>query len=322
MLTAMCSYLLSACGTSTTRGIGGGSPQCSLGRQLHEGHQLLAPRLGTFYSVDALNPNVVAFDRHYLMYFSGNDRHTAEGEWREGLAIGSSPNGPFHVVANVKGNYLNGGTAVWHRRLWHVVEDNSTIGTYLRSELASSGDGLHWHRESILPSFILNHTAYHGADFYLEPQGSHLGVYMLAVPPGGGIGRSLAFASYANGRWSNFNIILKPDTATALHWASADLGEPATFYVGHAHYLLFVGLAQDDKRTRSIGLARDTATGWVVCRNAPATPNGAPWGPASSIDPSPLVVGKRLYLYYGATRTAGLVANLGGSIGVRVFTER
>ena len=70
-------------------------------------------------------------------------------------------------------------------------------------------------------------------------------------------------------------------------------------------YLLFVGLAQHTL-TRSIGLARESTAGWTACGNAPATPNGAPWGAGSSIDPSPLIVGNRLYLYYGATRTAEL----------------
>jgi hypothetical protein len=254
------------------------------------------------------------------MYFSGNDRHTAEGQWREGLAIAASPTGPFRVQKNLEGNYLNGGATVWHGRLWHVVEDNPVDTTDIRSELASSNDGIHWRHESFLPGFSTAGVTYHGADFFLEPEGSHLGVYMLAVPPGGGISRSLGFASYAAGHWSQFHIILPISTVATMSWASADLGEPATFSFAGSHYLLFVGLAQDDL-TRSIGLARETTAGWSVCDEMPALPNGARWGPASSIDPSPLINGNRLYLYYGATTTNGLAANLGGSIGVRVFSE-
>ena len=93
-----------------------------------------------------------------------------------------------------------------------------------------------------------------------------------------------------------------------MPWASADLGEPATFSVAGSHHLLFVGLAEPSL-TRSIGLASESTTGWTVCSDTPATPNGAHWGPASSIDPSPLIVGNRLYLYYGATRTNGFGAN-------------
>jgi hypothetical protein len=293
--------------------------QCSLGIELGRGRQLLAPRPGTFYSVDVLNPDVVFFHHHYLMYFSGNDLHAQGGNWRTGLATATSPTGPFRIQAAVKGQYLNGGTTVWRGRLWHVVEDNPVTGPDIRSELASSSDGVHWRRESFLPGFVHGGVTYHGADFFLEPKGSHLDVYMLAVPSGGGLGRSLGLASYTAGGWSSLHIILSIRSVAALPWASADLGEPAVFRTSSGHYLLFVGLARD-KRTRSIGIARESAAGWSVCGDMPAIPNGARWGPASSIDPSPLVAGSRLYLYYGATRTSGLGANLGGSVGLRVFT--
>ena len=320
--TVIIAGVLAGCGSSTTVTslARRSSPQCSLGTQLGEGSQLLAPRPGTFYSVDVLNPDVVAFHRHYLMYFSGNDIHTQAGRWRTGLATASSPAGPFYTQKAVEGNYLNGGTAAWHGRLWHVVEDNPIEGPNIRSELASSSDGIHWHHESFLPGFMYGGVTYHGADFFLEPEGSRLDLYMLAVPPGGGIGRSLGFASYTAGHWSDFHIILPIRAVASMPWASADLGEPATFSVAGDHYLLFVGLAEPSL-TRSIGLARETADGWSVCADQPAVANGAPWGPASSIDPSPLVVDNHLYLYYGATRTNGFGANLGGSVGVRVFAE-
>ncbi len=254
------------------------------------------------------------------MYFSGNDQHIAKGNWRTGLAIATSPMGPFRVQNDLMGNYLNGGTAVWQGRLWHVVEDKPVEGPDIQSELAWSTDGIHWHRKLLLPAFVTNGVAYRGADFFLEPEGSHLNLYMLAVPPSGGIGRSLAFTSYANGHWSDFHINLDISKVADLRWASADLGEPATFEVANKHYLLFVGLAEN-KLTRSIGLARKSGSDWQICTDVPATPNGSRWGAASSIDPTPLIVGKRLYLYYGATRTAGFPSNLGGSIVVRVFTE-
>lgn len=251
------------------------------------------------------------------MYFSGNDRHTPEGDWRTGLAIASSPLGPFYVQRSLKGNYLNGGTTVWHRRLWHVVEDNPGI----RGELASSSDGIDWRHESFLPSFRHDGVIYHGADFFLEPSRSRLGVYMLLYSQSGGLGRSLGFASYAAGRWSDFHIVLGIGAVATIPWASADLGEPAAFYWAGKHYLLFVGLAKSGLK-RSIGLARELPSGWSVCSDSPALVNGAPWGPSSSIDPSPLPIGHRLYVYYGATKADGLVADLGGAIGVRTFAER
>ena len=202
------SCLLAGCGSSATNIAHRQQEQCSLGQPTGEERQLLAPRPGTFYSVDALNPDVVIFHGRYFLYFSGNDSHTAKGNWRTGLAISRSPTGPFRVQRDLAGNYLNGGTTVWHGRLWHVVEDNPIDGTDIQGTLASSNDGVHWHRQTLLPSFTVDGVTYHGADFFLESQGSSLGVYMLAVPPGGGIGRSLGFASYSDGRWSPFRVIL------------------------------------------------------------------------------------------------------------------
>src|SRR4029077_2501170 len=149
--------LLVGCGSSATGLADRQSRPCSLGKPVGGGRLLLAPRPGTFYSVDALNPDVVAFRGHYLMYFSGNDSHTADGNWRTGLAVASSPMGPFRIRASLKGNYLNGGTAVWRGRLWHVVEDNPSI----RGELANSSDGIAWRHESFLPGFADAGTTYH-----------------------------------------------------------------------------------------------------------------------------------------------------------------
>jgi hypothetical protein len=84
MTMVLCCFLV-GCGSSTPNLASRKSMECSLGTQLGEGRQLLAPRAGTFYSVDALNPDVVVFHGRYLMYFSGNDRHTEAGNWRTGL---------------------------------------------------------------------------------------------------------------------------------------------------------------------------------------------------------------------------------------------
>ncbi len=313
------SCVLVGCGSSTTTLVDQTQQRCLLGTPTREERQLIAPRPGTFYSVDVLNPDMVAFHGQYFLYFSGNDRHAAEGNWRTGLAISRSPMGPFRVQKDLVGNYLNGGTTVWNGRLWHIVEDNPVDTTDILGELASSSDGIRWNHQAFLPGFTVDGVTYHGADFFLEPEGSRLDVYMLAVPPSGGLGRSLGFASYSDGHWSPFHIILNIKSVTHMNWSSADLGEPATFYAAGQHYLLFVGLARDDL-TRSIGMARESKSVWSICNDDPVIPNTARWGTASSIDPSPLIQGGRLYLYYGATRTAGFPSNLGGSIGVRVFS--
>src|SRR4051794_36535798 len=71
--------------------------------------------------------------------------------------------------------------------------------------------------------------------------------------------------------------------------------------------------------TRTIGLARRSRSGWKRCSLAPLIGSGSPWGPAVSIDPSVLVEGRRMYVYYGAGSGTSIAANLGSAIGVRVY---
>ena len=56
---------------------------CDLGRPVAE-RILVAPRAATWYSVDALNPDVVRWRHRYWLFFSGNEARTATGgpAWR------------------------------------------------------------------------------------------------------------------------------------------------------------------------------------------------------------------------------------------------
>jgi hypothetical protein len=110
---------------------------CSLGRVVTE-RPLLLPRPNTFYSVDALNPDIVRRGRTYYLFFSGNRDHSAAGIWRTGVATARSPLGPFRVRHGLEGRFLNGGTALWHGRFWQATESYD-----YGAVLMSSADGLH-----------------------------------------------------------------------------------------------------------------------------------------------------------------------------------
>src|SRR3954447_12084002 len=96
---------------------------CRIGRVVAE-RALLQPRPGTFYSVDALNPDVVRKGRTYYMFFSGNNVRTFGGDWRTGVATARSPRGPFRVRPGLPGDFVNGGTAVFRRRFWQAAYRN------------------------------------------------------------------------------------------------------------------------------------------------------------------------------------------------------
>ena len=57
----------------------------------------------------------------------------------------------------------------------------------------------------------------------------------------------------------------------------------------------------------------------VRCSKRPLIGTGAPWGKAVSIDPSVLVEGNRVYVYYGAGSGKSIASDLGGGVGVNVY---
>src|SRR4051794_24691062 len=282
---------------------------CRLGRVVAE-QALLKPQPRTFYSVDALNPDVVRKGRTYYMFFSGNNVHTFGGDWRTGVATSRSPLGPFRVRPGFVGPFVNGGTAVWRGGFWQA--------TYRYGQgpvLMSSSDAMKWR-------VVAPIRAPAGwplvADFYLQPLRGRLRMFMLVrrsetIAAGGTI--AVMDWVLSGRRWSGFRTLLGPGSEP---WENLDLGEPAFAHAPGRDLLLYTATAAGDA-TRTIGLARRSGSRWKRCSRAPLIDTGAPWGPAVSIDPSVLVEGRRIYVYYGAGSGRSIAADLGGAIGVRVY---
>lgn len=270
---------------------------------------LLLPRPGTFYSVDALNPDVVRRGRTYYMFFSGNREHSPAGLWRTGVATSRSPLGPFRVHPGLRGAFLNGGTTLWRGQFWQATT-HYKYGTVLMS----SRNGLRWRRVAPIPAPPGWPVM---ADFYLRPRGSALRAYMLVrTNPTTSSGGNIASMDWIDGKWTRFKALLPPGP---LPWENLDLGEPAVFSVPGRELMLYTATAAPEG-TRTIGLARRAASGsWVRCAKRPFIGTGAPWGEAISIDPSVLVEGNRVYVYYGAGSGKSLASDLGGAIGLNVY---
>jgi hypothetical protein len=278
---------------------------CPLGHVVAE-RPLLRPRPATFYAVDALNPDVVRRGPRWWMFFSGNRVHTPQGDWRTAAAVSASATGPF-VPLTAPRPWFNGGTVVWRGRFWQAHERREG-----GAELASSADGVHWRIRGRLPAF--GGASAH--DLSLEAAPDRLVAYMLLRPPGNGLFGTLGRAEWRDGRWSRVATILTP---SALPWEGLDLGEPAPFRAAGRHYLLYTGTAPGSAR-RSIGLAREVAPGrWVRCSRRPFISAGASWARAVAIDPSPVVAGRCLYVYYGGGSGTSIASDLGGAIGVRTY---
>jgi len=277
---------------------------------------LLRPRPGSFYSVDALNPDVVVYAGKYLIYFSGNSVPSAtQPKWVTGLAVASRPMGPFHVDSRFRGRYLNGGTTLWRGRLWHLVE----VAPGTVNELADSVDGRTWHHVAWLPTFNSDGAKVAGSDFSLLVERGELVASMFLVhtqPPGSAF--SLGQVRFDGRHWHGFETVLRRDAS--LPYEAYDVGEPEVFAtVAHETAMLYGATAADNVRSIAMAILRQGR--WVRCRNNPVIRAGAPWAQTIAIDPSVLRIGSVNYVYYGGASSTGFTSNLGGAIGVARFVD-
>jgi hypothetical protein len=282
--------------------------RCSLGPPIAE-HVLLRPKPGTFYSVDALNPDVVYYHSRYLLFFSGNSSPTAGGDWRTGLATAKRPWGPFEVDTRVSEDFYNGGTIIRDGRLLHGANAPASRS----AALFSSANGRRWRRHTTMPSPRTPSWRFFQSDLFLDARPRQVDVYFAGRP--GATGADLGVAHYRGGRWRGFEKILDRPPG---RWDSLDLGEPAVFHVRGRTFMLYGGLGGDGE-PRHIGLARRTSKGWQRCGSKPLIAAGRGWYRRNAIDPEPLVVGDRLYVYFGGGLVSSLGGNMAGTIGLRVY---
>jgi hypothetical protein len=268
---------------------------------------LLRPKAKTFYSVDALNPDVVHHGKRYLLFFSGNDR-TGDSNWRTGVAIAPHPWGPFRV-SHRRWKVVNGGTTIYRGRYYQAA----TAYGVPQPVMFEGSSFATWRPVSTMPLGSEWHSTQ--ADLYLDPRPTRIDAYFLARPPGSPFGGSIGRAHYRNGRWWGFRRLLSPEPGA---WDWADLGEPAIFRTSGRTYMLYVGMG-DAHLPRQVGLAQLTSRGWRRCSTRPLIPAGRSWYRMNAIDPEPLVSGNRLYVYFGGGERPSLGGDMSGVIGVRVY---
>jgi hypothetical protein len=275
---------------------------CQLGVPIAE-HVVLEPRAGTFYSVDTLNPDVVRWRGRYLLFFSGNQVATDAGMWATGVAVADRPQGPYRILRQV-GDFYNGGTARWKGQLWHGASDRNGDPVLLRSR-----DGVRWSAVGPVPQDAAWRAI--TSDLYLRPSTDKLRIYFAGRP--GAAGADIGTAVYAEGRWQDFDMALERTDG----WDRRDLGEPAVFTLGGRNLMLYAGLGEDGD-ARHIGLAYRNGGAWRRCAG-PLISAGGELYRQNAIDPEPLVVGSRLYLFFGGGDRPSLGGNMGGRILVRVY---
>jgi hypothetical protein len=279
---------------------------CNLGKPISE-RAVLRPKLKTFYSIDTLNPDVIRWRGRYWMFFSGNSSHTPGGDWKTGVAVADSPLGPFHVLAKMAAPFLNGSTRAFGNSLVQIA----TPPGFGQPVLYRSSNLGTWKARSTMPAgFAWN--AYE-SDAYYDVSGL---VYFAGRPGPGGA--DIGSRRYLGGnRWGEAKLELGRGQPSS--WDALDLGEPSVFRIGKRLFMLYGGLGIDGG-SRQIGLARKASTGWQRCASVPLIrAGGAAWHSKNAIDPEPLVVGNRLYVYFGGGKTVSLGGDMDGTIGVRVY---
>lgn len=282
------------------------SELCKLGRPVAE-QVLIAPAAGTWYSVDALNPDIVRWRGRYWLFFSGNDIQNADGHWRTGVAVSKRPRGPFRVLKR-NWEFVNGGTLVRGRRLWQAA--TTPLGPAL---MRSDEGGLHWDLVAPVPTFPDWRAIV--SDFSLQARGSAIRAYFAgrAGPTGADIGA----VTFRDGRWSGWRMLLARE---ALVGDGSDLGEPAVFRHAGRSRLVYGRMRGD--YVRELALAYREQGIWRKCPRPFFKAPRTGWYRGNVIDPEPMVIGNRLYLYFGGGTVSSLGGAMDGRIGVRVYRLR
>jgi predicted GH43/DUF377 family glycosyl hydrolase len=261
-----------------------------------------------------LNPSVVLRDGHYLNFYSGFDGRT----WHTGLAE-SDDGTRWRKVGRVlspdpktwEGSYIaaNGSALFFEGRYWYWYQagrrESPQIG------LARSVDGRTWTKEAhpVVPLGPLQSWDERAvADPYLVRIGEWFYLYYLGQDRAR-VQRLGVARSHDGTHWDKLrtNPVMEPETAPEEN----GLGEPAVWEKDGSYWMLYTG--RDAHEVRTLGLA-NSADGvhWSRLK----TIAGQGWSAKVLCDPTVIVNGGRVELWFGGGDVASPDENLHGQIGV------
>ena len=222
------------------------------------------------------------------------------------MAVSRSPLGPFRVLRR-NWEFVNGGTLVRGGRLWQAATTPSGPAL-MRSET-----GLRWQTVAPVPRFPDWRAVV--SDFSLRAWGDGIQAYFAgrAGPTGADIGT----VSFRDGRWRDWQLLLGRE---AVIGDGSDLGEPVVFRYGGRTLMVYGRMRADYVRELALAYRRQGV--WQKCPRPFFTAPATGWYRRNVIDPEPLVMGDRLYLYFGGGIASSLGGDMDGRIGVRVYDLR
>jgi predicted GH43/DUF377 family glycosyl hydrolase len=268
---------------------------------------------------DVLNPSVVRFHGEYLNLYSEYDGHTwhtalarsADGVHWEKRGRVLSPTGWEGTAIAANGSAVVSGDEIFY---WYQAGDP------VRIALARSKDGVSWSKlgapvleRGPLGSFDESATA----DPYVTQAGGELYMYYLGQDRARrqrlGVARSHDGVAWTKLR---SNPILELGAAGAFD--ENGLGEPAVWSSGGWYWMLYTG--RDRAEHRRIGLGK-SADGVHWSRETDFKPiaGDQPWNSAVMCDPSVLVEGNEVRVWFGGGDVARPDQGLHGQIGAGVL---
>jgi predicted GH43/DUF377 family glycosyl hydrolase/predicted small lipoprotein YifL len=274
---------------------------------------------------DVLNPSVVLGGRGYLNFYSafdGRTWHTRLAESSDGLAWEDRGAVLSPDPRTWEGSYIaaNGSALLDGGRFWYWYQagprDAPRIGL-ARGGLAR-GDGAEtWRKE---PAPVLAPGPYGSwdecgvADPYALRVGSYFYLYYLGQDRARPTRQRIGVARSADGlRWEKLraNPVLELDD-------EAGLGEPAVWMSRGFYWMLYT--ARDFAENRHLALARSTdGVHWEKLKAAFA--GSADWDSKVLCDPTVVVDGDTVHVWFGGGNVASPDENLNGQIGFGQLKE-
>jgi predicted GH43/DUF377 family glycosyl hydrolase len=277
---------------------------------------------GAWDAVDTLNPSIAVRHGTYYNFYSGFDGKT----WHTGLA--TSPNG---LEWTRRGKVLSPDPATWEGD--YIAANGTALvagGEFLywyqaggrqpSIGLATSLEGIRWSRQ---PQPVLQPGPRGSWDergvadpYVIQQQGTF---YMFYLGQDRARRQRLGVAQSADGkRWEKLraNPVLELGDAGAFD--ENGLGEPAVWSSHGWYWMLYTG--RDRAENRRIGLARSRdGVRWERVSSKPLFAGGQPWNSKVVCDPTVLVEGGGVRVWFGGGDSASPDENLNGQIGLAIL---
>jgi predicted GH43/DUF377 family glycosyl hydrolase len=272
---------------------------------------------GEWDDIDALNPSVLRTAAGYFNFYSGYDGKT----WHTGLAIshdGIAWNKRGRVLSpdprTWEGDYIaaNGSVVEIDGEFWHWYQ----AGRVPRIGLARSKNGMSWAKEPapVLPLGPRGSWDERGvADPYVIDIDRTLYMYYLGQDRARR--QRLGVAMSTDGtHWSKLRSNPILDLGATGAFDEVGLGEPAVWSSSGSYWMLYT--ARDRNENRRLGLARSQdGVNWRRVSDTPVLSGANAWNAKVVCDPSVVLSGAEVRVWFGGGDRAEPAENLNGQIG-------